>query len=51
MGLGIPEQEIDEEVGWHSRNTRLQVHGVTRSKKEGKVIADMIKWYDRINSQ
>ena len=43
MGLGSPKQEIDEKVGWHSRNIRLQVHGVTRSKKEGKAIADMIK--------
>ena len=51
VGLGSPKQRIDKEMGWHSKNINPLVHGVTRSKREGKAIAGTIKWYGRTNSQ
>ena len=51
VGLGSPEQKIDEEMGWHNRNISVQVHGVTRIKKKGNAIASTMKWYGGINSQ
>ena len=38
-------------MGRHGKNISPQVHGVTRSKREGKAIVGMMKWYGRTNNQ
>ena len=51
VGLGIPKQRIEKEMGWHGKNINPQVHGVTRSKIEGKAIVGTMKWYGETNNQ